>query len=104
MPAAFIQSEKEKPFFAFLSFYNVHAPVETSEERWSKFRDKAEQLDWQGDRFEIDRTLPVRQVRDNPIYAGMIETMDEAIGIALDALEAAGVADNTIIVFTSELH
>ena len=100
--AAFIQSEKEKPFFAFLSFYNVHSPAETSEERWSKFRDKAEELDWQGDRFEIDRTLPVRQVRDNPIYAGMIETMDEAIGIALDALEAAGVADNTIIVFTSD--
>jgi arylsulfatase A-like enzyme len=100
--AAFIQSEQEKPFFAFLSFYNVHSPAQTSEERWSKYRDKAEQLGWKGDRFAIDRTLPVRLVRDNPIYGGMVETMDEAIGIVLAALEAAGLADNTIVVFTSD--
>jgi hypothetical protein len=59
-------------------------------------------LGWEGERFEIDRTLPVRLVRDHPVYAGMLETLDDAVGIALDALEAAGVADNTIICFTSD--
>lgn len=100
--ARFIQSDKEKPFFAFLSFYNVHSPVETSQERWEKFRAKAAAMDSPQERFEIDRTLPVRLVRDHPIYAGMVETMDEAVGIVLEALEKAGVADNTIICFTSD--
>ena len=100
--AQFIQSGNEKPFFAFLSFYAVHAPVQTSEERWAKYREKAEKIDWEGDRFAIDRTLPVRLVRDNPIYAGLIESMDEGVGIVLDALSTAGVADNTIGVFTSD--
>lgn len=100
--AAYIRSEKDKPFFAMLSFYTVHSPLETSEERWAKFRVKSEAIGWEGERFEIDRTLPVRLVRDHPVYAGMLETLDEAVGIALDALEAAGVADNTIICFTSD--
>jgi arylsulfatase A-like enzyme len=41
-------------------------------------------------------------VRDNPVYGGMVETMDEAVGIALDALEEAGLAENTIVCFTSD--
>jgi hypothetical protein len=100
--ATFIQSTKDKPFFAVLSFYNVHSPLQTSEERWTKYRAKSEALGWEGDRFVIDRALPVRLVRDHPVYAGMVETMDEAVGIALKALEEAGVADNTIICFTSD--
>lgn len=100
--AAFIQSDKDKPFFAMLSFYAVHAPSQTSQERWAKYRDKAEALGHQGERFVEDYRLPVRIVRDNPIYAGMIETVDDAVGIVMDAIEAAGIADNTIICFTSD--
>lgn len=100
--AKFIHASKEKPFFAFLSFYNVHGPLQTSQERWAKYREKAEAIGWEGDRFMIDRTLPVRLVRDHPVYAGMVETMDAGVGIALEALDAAGVADNTIVVFTSD--
>jgi len=100
--ANYIQSDKNKPFFAVLSFYAVHSPLETSKELWAKYRDKAEAIGWKGERFEIDRTLPVRLVRDHPVYAGMIETLDDAVGIALDAVEAAGIAGNTIICFTSD--
>ena len=100
--AAFIKSNNDKPFFAFLSFYAVHAPAQTSRERWSKFRDKAAAMDPPAERFAIDRTLPVRLVRDNPVHAGLIETLDECVGIVLEALESAGIADNTIICFTSD--
>lgn len=100
--AAYVQAEQEKPFFAVLSFYNPHGPLQTSEERWAKFREKSAALDWSGDRFAIDRTLPVRLVRDNPAYAGMVETVDDGVGIVLAALEAAGLSDNTIVVFTSD--
>jgi arylsulfatase A-like enzyme len=67
---------------------------------WDKYRRKAEPHD--RDRFLIDRTLPVRQVQDCPIYAGMIESMDDAVGLVLEALDRLGLSDNTVIVFTSD--
>jgi arylsulfatase A-like enzyme len=100
--ADFIQSEREKPFFAMLSFYTVHAPLETSEERWSKYQKKAAAMEAPKERFAIDRTLPVRLVRDHPVYAGMVETLDEAVGIVLDAIEAAGLEADTIVCFSSD--
>lgn len=100
--AAFIRSQqRDQPFFAMLSFYSVHGPVQTTRELWQKYRDKAAAQTTQN-RFEIDRTLPVRQVQDHPIYAGMIETLDQAVGRVLEAIEAQGIADKTIVVFTSD--
>lgn len=32
----FLKDNKNKPFFAFLSFYAVHSPLETTHEKWSK--------------------------------------------------------------------
>jgi len=46
-------------------------------------------------RFKFDRRLPVRQVQDNPIYAGMIETMDRAVGVVLNKLKETGL-DNGV--------
>lgn len=100
--ASLIHANKDQPFLGFLAFYTVHSPLQTSEERWRKYREKAEAVGWSGERFKIDRTLPVRQVRDHPVYAGMVETLDEAVGLVLEALEEAGVADNTIVCFTSD--
>lgn len=101
--ASFIRSqERDQPFFAMLSFYAVHSPVQTTKELWKKYRDKAAKMPPIESRFEIDRTLPVRMVQDHPIYAGMIETMDQAVGRVLEAIEAQGVADRTIVVFTSD--
>ncbi len=31
----------------------------------------------------MERVLPIRQNQDNPVYAGLLETMDEAIGLVL---------------------
>ena len=100
--AAFIKGKTDTPFFAFLSFYSVHGPIQTTPGLWKKYRDKASKSPHKGNRFLIDRTLPVRQVQDCPIYAGMMETMDDAVGIVLEALDDAGVADKTIVIFTSD--
>lgn len=100
--AAFIEENKDRPFLAYLSFYSVHGPIQTTEALWKKYRDKAEQMGLQETRFSWDRNLPVRQVQDCPIYAGMIESMDDAVGIVLDKLDALGLAENTIICFTSD--
>jgi arylsulfatase A-like enzyme len=101
--AAFIRSQqRDQPFFAMLAFYAVHAPVQTTEELWQKYRDKAAKMPPVHSRFEIDRTMPVRMVQDHPVYAGMIETMDDAVGRVMAAIEAQGIADRTIVVFTSD--
>jgi arylsulfatase A-like enzyme len=100
--ADFIRLHKDSTFFAFLSFYAVHAPIQTSEEKWSKYRVKADSMGIADTGYSMERVLPIRQVQDNPIYAGLIETMDDAVGVVLKALEANGVADNTILVFTSD--
>jgi arylsulfatase A-like enzyme len=99
---AFIGENADTPFFAFLSFYTVHGPIQTTEALWRKYRDKAHAMGPVDERFVFDRRLPVRTVQDCPIYAGMIETMDDAVGIVLDALDAHGLADNTIVCFTSD--
>jgi len=100
--AQFIAQHKDEPFLAYLSFYSVHGPIQTSQDRWEKFRQKAVTQSAPDKRFIFDRRLPVRQVQDCPIYAGMIEAMDEAVGIVLDKLDELGLAENTLVCFTSD--
>ncbi len=95
------QKDKDKPFLAYLAFYSVHSPIQTSQPLWEKYRKKAGDKH-PSERFIIDGHLPIRQVQDNPIYAGMIESMDNAVGVALKALEDNGFAENTIVIFTSD--
>ncbi len=100
--AQFIADHKDEPFLAYLSFYSVHGPIQTSKDRWEKFRKKAAMQDIPDKRFIFDRRLPVRQVQDCPIYAGMIEAMDDAVGILLNKLDELSLADNTFVCFTSD--
>lgn len=98
----FIKKNKDSTFFAFLSFYAVHGPVQTSKLKWKKYRDKADSMGIADKGYKMERVLPIRTVQDNPVYAGLVEAMDDAVGIVLDALKEAGIEDNTIIVFTSD--
>jgi arylsulfatase A-like enzyme len=98
----FIKEHKDQPFLAYLSFYSVHAPLQTTKELWQKYREKANKLPTPEHRFKVDRTLPVRQVQDHPVYAGMIESMDNAVGMVLDTLEELKLSENTIVVFTAD--
>jgi arylsulfatase A-like enzyme len=100
--ARFIEAHQNEPFFAFLSFYSVHGPIQTKQSLWEKYRVKAEQQPSPDHRFIIDRTTPVRQVQDNPLYAGMVESMDDAVGTVLETLDRLKLTDRTVIVFTSD--
>ena len=79
--ADFLKEYKDTSFFAFLSFYAVHAPLETTQEKWAKYREKAEKNGIADKGFEMGHFLPIRQVQDNPVYAGLVETMDDAVGV-----------------------
>ena len=98
----FIKENKDTAFFAYLSFYAVHGPIQTTQEKWSKYRDKAESLGIAEKGFEMGHFLPIRQVQDNPVYAGLVESMDDAIGHVLNTLDELGLDENTIVVFTSD--
>lgn len=98
----FIRQNGEKPFFAFLSFYAVHAPIQTTQAYWQKYRDKADRLGIAETGFEMGHFLPIRTVQDNPVYAGLIQHMDDAVGQVLNTLEQMGLVENTIVIFTSD--
>jgi len=100
--AEFIKAHKDTSFFAFLSFYAVHGPIQTTEAKWKKYRDKAEVMGIADKGFEMAKFLPIRQQQDNPVYAGLVEAMDDAVGRVLNTLDALGLAENTIVVFTSD--
>jgi len=98
----FIETHQDKPFLAYLSFYAVHAPIQTTQSNWEKYRQKAIDQGVAEDGFVMERRLPVRQQQDNPVYAGLIEHMDDAVGQVLDKLDELGLAKNTIVIFTSD--
>lgn len=98
----FIETSKDKPFLAYLSFYAVHGPIETTKEKWEKYRNKAEIQGIAETGFEEGDLLPMRKYQDNPVYAGLIETMDDAVGLVLKALKENGLDENTIVIFTSD--
>ncbi len=98
----FIQKSKVDPFFAFLSFYAVHAPIQTSVEKWSHFREKMSQSTIDDEGFKMERRLPIRKYQDDPVYAGLVQQMDEGVGAVVTKLKDLGLYENTIIVFTSD--
>ncbi len=98
----FMKNNKDTKFFAFLSFYAVHGPIQTRQEKWQKYRDKAEQNGIAENGFRMGERLPERTVQDNPVYAGLVESMDDAVGLVLNALKELGLDKNTIVCFTSD--
>lgn len=100
--ASFIKANQDSSFFAYLSFYAVHGPIQTTQEKWQKYQQKAMNTGLSDQGFKMERILPIRETQDNPIYAGLLEGMDDAIGLVLQTLDELGLAENTIIVFTSD--
>ncbi len=100
--ASFIQEHKDKPFLAYLSFYAVHGPIQTTEMKWEKYRNKAEAKGIADHGFVMERRLPLRVEQDNPVYGGLVEQMDDAVGLVLQKLKELGLDKNTIVIFTSD--
>jgi arylsulfatase A-like enzyme len=106
------QSE-EKPFFLNMWYYSVHVPIQAKEEKIRKYEEKAKRmgLDKQkaleeGERFPVEKKQDKRVIRrliqSDPVYAAMIESLDENVGKLLDVLEEKGIAKDTAVFFTSD--
>ena len=97
----FIAKNREQPFFAYLSFYSVRTPLMAREDLKEKYQQKRTQFgleaSWgrEGDR-------DVRLVQEHAVYAGMVEAMDQAVGTVLETIQREGLAENTLVMFTSD--
>lgn len=97
----FIEANRDRPFFAFFSFYSVHTPLQARPDLEQKYQAKRRRLALQA-AWGREDTREVRQVQEHAVYAGMVEAMDQAVGKVLAQLESLGLADNTLVIFTSD--
>lgn len=86
----YINRKHDAPFFLYVSHYYVHTPLD-SDLKWilDKYREKAKQ-----------KGLEVSDKRIR--YAAFVETMDHYVGQLLDAVNAAGLTENTMVILTSD--
>lgn len=78
----FIERNKQRPFFLYLSYNAVHAP-------------------WQAPANVADKVSHIAD-KNRRVYAGMLVSMDNGIGRVIKALKDHGVYDNTVVVFLSD--
>ena len=75
----FIEEHRDGPFFVYLAHNTPHIPYDAQPAR-------------------IANNSPAFE----PIYAGVIETLDDTVGRLMARLDALKLADNTILIFTSD--
>jgi uncharacterized sulfatase len=82
----FIERNRDEPFFVTLSHHAVHIPLEATPEAIAKYEKKEK---------------PPEGV-NHPVYAAMIENLDRSIGRIMAKLDELGIADRTMVLFTSD--
>lgn len=97
----FVTAHKDKPFFAFFSFYSVHTPLQSRPDLQAKYEAKRQKLGLEP-KFGREEPRDVRLVQEHAVYAGMVEAMDAAVGKVLGTLDELGLAQNTLVIFTSD--
>ncbi len=92
----FIEAKKAQPFFLYLAFVEPHVSIQAPQAAVDRFP-----LDWDDEAYRGQcGYLPNPRPRAG--YAAMINDLDRYVGRVMTALDKAGVADNTIVVFTSD--
>ena len=97
----FIDNHKDERFLAYLSFYSVHNPQMARDDLKKKYQRKKDSLGLEV-KWGKEGSRKERLVQCSPVYAGMVEALDLAVGKVMDKLEASGLDENTIIIFMSD--
>ena len=82
-----VKSKARKPFFLMISPFAVHIPLGAKKAKVEKYRKKFEDA-------EVD--LP------HPVYAAMVEHCDDMVGRIMNAINDAGIDQQTMVMFTSD--
>jgi len=97
-----VKKETDKPFFVFLSHYGVHTPFEAKPELVEKYRKKLKTMQYDLPEYEKTITGDTKLRQDFPVYAAMIESVDQSMAKISSTLKQLGIEDNTIIIFTAD--
>lgn len=81
----FLELNTEEPFMLCLMHHTPHVPLACPEEVEALYND-----------------MPKGQFQKNKKYAGMISHLDQSMKLIMDKLEALGLNENTIVIFTSD--
>ncbi len=81
----FIEANKTQPFFLYMPHYGVHTPLQAKKEVIEKYKGPA-----------------AHGRQSNPVYAAMVESMDDAVGRVLKKLDDLKLSENTLVIFTSD--
>jgi arylsulfatase A-like enzyme len=81
-----IEHAGDKPFFLYLAHHAPHTPIEAKTE----------------DVHYFESRLHPGLHHQNPIYAGMVRSLDQSVGRVLDKLAQRGLDKNTIVIFASD--
>lgn len=97
----FISDNQKNPFFLYFPFYEVHTPMQAKDSLINKYKRKKEALSLK-DEFGVLGASKVRLTQSLPVYAAMVETMDDIVGQLLSDLKQKGLEENTIVMFFSD--
>ena len=81
----FIDRAEDKPFFLYMSHPLIHAPIDAEPALIEKYKAKKPTL-----------------LHSHPVYAAMIEMLDDSVGQVLEGMRERGLMENTLIIFTSD--
>ena len=100
----FLQASAGRPFLLVLSHYAVHTPLESKEDLTAKYEGRAASLaDPRRPLFAPEGETAVTKGRqDHPVYAGMVESLDDSLGKILKTLDDLELADETAVIFVSD--
>ena len=101
--AKFLESrDKAKPFLLYLSYYNIHTPIQPYKKRIDHYKSKAEKSFTGPTPFEVEHDGKTRTRQDNPALASMVAAVDDSVGALLDKLEELKLDKNTVVIFFSD--
>lgn len=96
------QSAQDQPFLAYLSYYNVHTPIQAYQKRVDYYIEKKAQT-MTGDTPTIEmRGGRSRARQDNPELASMVAAVDDSVGALMQQLVDLGIDDDTVVIFFSD--
>jgi len=99
------ERDESKPFFMYVPFIAPHTPLEAPDDLLEKYKDMGDDREparsQQTDDSRMIRKLTM-MASARPVYAAVVDAMDQAIGQVLDTLDEENIARETIVLFFSD--
>ena len=93
--------DSDKPFLLYLSYYNIHTPIQAYRKHIGHYQKKAEKFSGTTP-TEQEHSGQTRMRQDNPALASMVSAVDDSVGTLLAKLDELGLSDDTVVIFFSD--